>query len=375
MLDACKQCGWSRVYWRVLDGGRAVYRSKLVRPMGRWDDDSFWSPKSESDKALLRRYTSTMTDEQRADLLRKFDDLNYATFDPLKAAIHYAQKIGLQLHAWIPINEDDHGWGLQSEFSKAHPQFRWKGRNGKTYRSQLSFAFEEVRQYKLSIIEELLRNYELDGLFLDWIRTGDVRDNPQNDSQGVADYGWEKPLLERWRSTASNSSKTADSPKLPENGDEAWIRIRAEPQTIFMRAVRKLVTKHRPSRPIAALVGHPWHYRGEVDKIDGNLRGLLLDVATWSREKLVDAVVPAGYYRDGGNAELAYGALRKETEGRMDVWTYAWVPSTPADLDQAFALADKVEAKQILFWEADYIDDRANSAELKAAFRKRAGSF
>src|SRR3954465_9403960 len=23
MLDACKACGWSRVHWRVLDGGRA----------------------------------------------------------------------------------------------------------------------------------------------------------------------------------------------------------------------------------------------------------------------------------------------------------------------------------------------------------------
>src|SRR3954469_7963874 len=42
MLDACKECGWSRIYWRVLDGGRSLYRSKLMRPMGRWDEDSFW---------------------------------------------------------------------------------------------------------------------------------------------------------------------------------------------------------------------------------------------------------------------------------------------------------------------------------------------
>src|SRR4051812_19820831 len=44
MLDTCKECGWSRIYWRVLDGGRALYQSKLLRPMGNWDDDSFWSP-------------------------------------------------------------------------------------------------------------------------------------------------------------------------------------------------------------------------------------------------------------------------------------------------------------------------------------------
>ncbi|MEO7300148.1 MAG: twin-arginine translocation signal domain-containing protein, partial [Verrucomicrobiota bacterium] len=38
MLDMCKAAGWSKVYWRVFDGGRACYNSKLLRPMGKWDD-------------------------------------------------------------------------------------------------------------------------------------------------------------------------------------------------------------------------------------------------------------------------------------------------------------------------------------------------
>ncbi len=36
MLDACKACGWSQVYWRALDGGRSLYTSKLLKPMGPW---------------------------------------------------------------------------------------------------------------------------------------------------------------------------------------------------------------------------------------------------------------------------------------------------------------------------------------------------
>src|SRR4051812_40406988 len=32
MLDACKAAGWSRVYWRACDAGRATYKSKLMRP-------------------------------------------------------------------------------------------------------------------------------------------------------------------------------------------------------------------------------------------------------------------------------------------------------------------------------------------------------
>ncbi len=86
----------------------------------------------------------------------------------------------------------------------------------------------------------------------------------------------------------------------------------------------------------------------------------------------MDSVVAAGYYRDGGNAELAWQALRKETEGKVDVWTYAWIPSSVKDAEQTFVLADKVSARQILFWKADYIDDRPNAIELKTFMRNRA---
>jgi hypothetical protein len=115
------------------------------------------------------------------------------------------------------------------------------------------------------------------------------------------------------------------------------------------------------------MVGHPWHYRGTVDKIDGNLRGLLLDVSTWAKEGLMDNAIAAGYYRDGGNASKAYKALREETGGNVDVWYYGWVPNSVAEFDRDFAEAKSLGAKQILYWEADYIDDRPNAAELKKA--------
>jgi hypothetical protein len=365
MLDACKACGWSKVYWRAFDGGRSCYKSKLLRPMGKWEEDNFWNPKSEEDKALLQRFTSNMTPEQRATLLHKFDSLDYDTFDTLAAAVRYGHQIGLQIHAWLTINEDDHGWGLQSEFAKNHPQFRWRKRDGTFYRSQLSFAFPEVREYKLALLEEVLQ-HDVDGLFFDWIRTGDVRDNPQTDSEGVANSGYEEPLAAEFK------RRFELHPSAVPNGDERWVRTRAEPQTEFMRAAQKLIRSHSRNLPISALVAHPWHYRGEQNKIDGNLRGLLLDVPTWAREGLLDSVVPAGYYRENGNSERAWQALRKETAGKIGVWTYAWVPASVAEAEATFAIAEKVGANEILFWEADYIDDRPNPEELKSHLRSRA---
>ena len=86
----------------------------------------------------------------------------------------------------------------------------------------------------------------------------------------------------------------------------------------------------------------------------------------------MDAAVAAGYYRDGGTPEMAYQALKKELEGRVDVWSYAWMPQNADDFQRDFTLAQRLGAKQILFWEADYIDDRAQAGELKALMSRHA---
>jgi len=66
---------------------------------------------------------------------------------------------------------------------------------GLPYNSQLSFAFPQVRDYKLGLVKEILA-YDIDGFFFDWMRTGDVRNGPQADATGTADFGYEKPLVE-----------------------------------------------------------------------------------------------------------------------------------------------------------------------------------
>lgn len=241
MLDACKACGWSRVHWRVLDGGRAVYCSKIVRPSYKVEpDSSIWDPKTEAEKALYKKFFGNVTEERRREILAGQQRYDYAMFDTLAEAVRYGHEIGLKIDAWITINEDDHGWGIISDFAKAHPQFAWVKRDGTPYHSQMSFAFPEVRAYKLSIIDELLTNYDLDGLFLDWIRTGDIRDNPQTDSSGAADSGYETPNVE-----AFNSKYHVDPHDLP-NSDDRWVRLRAEPQTARFASALSSTTNRCP---------------------------------------------------------------------------------------------------------------------------------
>jgi uncharacterized lipoprotein YddW (UPF0748 family) len=304
------------------------------------------------------------------DLVARAMALDYAGTDTLADAVRIGHELGLEVHAWLTINEDDHGWGWPSRFTLAHPECRWVRRDGRRYHSQLSFAFAEVQQYKLELVRELLA-YPVDGLLLDWIRTGDIRDNPQNDQDGVADYGYEAPLVESYR------ARYARDPRDGANGEEDWVRWRAEPITAFMRGVRQEVQQHARRPRLAAMVHHRWAYRGlpAEGPIDGSLRGILCDIRTWAREGLVDELVAAGYYREEGTPEAGYHWLAEETEGRVPLWLYAWVPQEEADLARDLALAQRLGAAQILFWEADYIDFRPaeKAGLLSAAMRQAAG--
>lgn len=332
ILDRAKQCGWSAVYWRCFDAGKACYASKLLEPFDAGEPVNIW------------------TDNGWMQFTEKMKRLDYGSFDTFKEALEYGRSIGLQVWAWLTINEDDHGYGWRSKFSREHPEFRWVRRDGRPYNSQLSFAFREVRAYKLNLVREIV-SYRPDGIFFDWIRIGDVRDNPQTDPSGVANYGYEEPNL---RAFAARYGLDAHAVA---NDDERWVRVRAEPQTEFMREAREVIRSSCPEIPVVAMVQHPWSYRGAPDDTPyaDNLRGLLCDIKTWARFGLLDGIIGAGYYREAGTPESVYRHIVQETEGRVPVWLYGWLSGSPEQFRADVALAERLGAPVLLLWESNYI--------------------
>lgn len=343
ILDRAKACGWTRVYWRCFDSGKSMYHSRLLEPFGAAESPNYWD------------------DHGMSNLWAKLAQCDYGRFDTFAEAMRYGHAIGLEVHAWLSINEDDHGYGWPSRVAREHPEWHWVQRDGRVYRSQLSFAFPEVRMYKLALLREILA-YRPDGIFFDWIRTGDVRDNPQTDASGVAAYGYEDPNVERFRKLCGT-----DPHDVP-NDDPRWVALRAEPQTKFMREAARLIRRMAPDLPISAMVQHPWSYRGAPTDTpyDGSLRGLLCDVRTWAREGLIDEAVAAGYYREGGTPAGAFEWLRKETEGRIGLWLYGWLGAAyPFRADTK--LAESLGASELLLWESNYIGlPPANQAAVEA---------
>lgn len=352
ILDRCKEIGWTRVYWRCLDGGRAHFKSKLMDgPATGYEPDNWHKWGHEAPPEWHK------SDDQLPDIFRQ-----YADFDDVAEAVRYGHSIGLEIHAWVSINEDDHAWGLISRFSKENPQYRWVKRSGLPYNSQLSFAFQEVRQYKLELLKEIL-TYDIDGVFFDWLRTGDMRNEPQATPDGTADFGYEKPLV------AAFEKQYGLSPTQVRNYDERWVKLRAEPQTAFMRAAHKLIKGKSSSLAISYLGHSPWSFRGATPTINGNLNGLLVDLKTWAQEGLVDEVVSGGYYTDGTNVETAYQHLQAEVGDYCKPWMYAWVPDSVQRFHDSIRMAEKLGTHQILYWESDYIEmpDRRDDSDLHSA--------
>ena len=77
ILDRARECGWSRVYWRCFDGGKACYPSKVMQPFAKWDDDNYHVGK---DSAWV------------LPIANKYD---FGSFDALKEAISYGHTIGV----------------------------------------------------------------------------------------------------------------------------------------------------------------------------------------------------------------------------------------------------------------------------------------
>ncbi len=331
ILDRAKECGWSRVYWRCFDSGKSMYHSQLLEPFDQGEQPNYWS------------------DHGYTQVIERMAKLDYSEFDTFKEAVEYGRQIGLEVHAWLTINEDDHGYGWRSRFAREHPEFRWVRRDGRPYNSQLSFAFPQVRAYKLTLLREILA-YRPDGIFFDWIRTGDVRDNPQTDSDGVANYGYETPNLERFRARYG-----VDAREVP-NADERWVDVRAWPQTQFMREARAIIRQSNPAIPVSVMVHHPWAYRGAPDDTPyaDSRRGLLCDVKAWAREGLIDAAMVAGYYRGDGTPQKGFEWLKAETEGRVELWLMGWL-TTPEQFAAESKLAEELGAAELLLWESNYV--------------------
>jgi len=94
----------------------------------------------------------------------------YPGFDPLQYAIEEAHKRGLELHAWF--NTFSVSSSQPGTIPVQHPEWICRDQNGNPMTSYkaASPGLQAVRDYTVNVAMEIVRNYDIDGLHLDYVR-------------------------------------------------------------------------------------------------------------------------------------------------------------------------------------------------------------
>jgi uncharacterized lipoprotein YddW (UPF0748 family) len=134
----------------------------------------------------MRAVWVTRSDYRTADDIDRVMDNCDPGYDPLAVAVHEAHRRGLALHAWVNVMPAWSGDGpppIRNQLYHTRPHWFWYDATGKrqpiTHRVgdrtrnwyvSLNPCLPEVRQYLVAVMREIVANYPVDGLHLDYIR-------------------------------------------------------------------------------------------------------------------------------------------------------------------------------------------------------------
>ena len=81
-----------------------------------------------------------------------------------------------------------------------HPEWETRDRNGQpsgtTYAPALAYSYPTARQSKIGMLMDLVNNYGIDGVFLDYLRYPE-NTNPSHPEYACGFYGYDQPLIDQ----------------------------------------------------------------------------------------------------------------------------------------------------------------------------------
>lgn len=198
----------------------------------------------------------------------------YKDWDPLMVLAEEANDLGLSVHAWCCVFPE----GDDSRLLSEHPELVAASGDEVKY-SETQFRWScpnrpEVQDYEAAIYQELIDNYPVQGVHLDYIRFSnglcfcdhckeDYHKTTGRDLGALKFFGWNNP----------------DAQDMDE-----WIEWRCAPITKFVKRIREASKKG--GKELSAAVFHYY---------PGNLSDIGQDWEAWARTGLLDYVFPMNY--------------------------------------------------------------------------------
>ncbi|CAM4205964.1 hypothetical protein GCM10007362_43480 [Saccharibacillus endophyticus] len=235
----------------------------------------------------------------------------YEDFDALREVVTQAHAAGIKVHAWIPQFHDQEAflknedWQMQSLADGKRTPFT--GSNGSEY--FVNPLHPQVQQYERSIIREVVENYSVDGVTLDWIRFDDY-------NMDVSDY-----TIAQYQAKFGYSPLAIDFDKdSPQR--RQWNEWRTDRIGKYVGDVRQDISRStNPDVQLGVYVLPP-----EFTEVGQNVAKF---------KQYVDFIAPMAYFDDWGfNSEWVYGSesgILKDTRDRLAGTSAQIVPTLDQD--------------------------------------------
>lgn len=203
-------------------------------------------------------------------------------FDPLALACRAAHDRDMELHAWVNVMPAWRGKKPPHDPEQLYnkkPEWFWYDQHGKrqalsTFYVSLNPCLPDVRDYLVNVFRDIVANYDVDGLHLDYIRF--PNEPPATPRGSGLDYPYDQRTLALYR---------ADTGKSPDDDKTAWNQWRTDQVTKLVQQIHDMMRETRPDAALSASVGTNrqrslHHFR------DGRL---------WLESGLLDAAFPMNY--------------------------------------------------------------------------------
>ena len=219
-------------------------------------------------------------------------------FDPLEYALKLGNSLGIEVHAWLntyiiwsskyePENlehlfhthkewtEADRNLKMDSQIKLSEPKSpQWEG-------IYLSPLHPEVNPYLLSVYSEIINEYNVDGIHLDYIRYQDIM------------YGWNPYGMEEFERIHGFSPRDITRgiipPEILDSIQGAWTRFRQDAVSQLVKDTYHAIQKSRKRISLSAAV--------KPNLVEARNRWNQ-DWGRWIEDGYIDFVVPMNYYSE-----------------------------------------------------------------------------
>ncbi|MFA3783748.1 glycoside hydrolase family 10 protein [Melioribacteraceae bacterium 4301-Me] len=204
-----------------------------------------------------------------------------ADYDPLDFAIEQAHIRGLEIHAWVNVvrcfsGKDNFILTDSNHIFKRKPQWVVEYNDSGNISYWLDPGFPEVRDYLSNLITEIVKNYDIDGIQLDFLR---YPGKNFNDSFSYNQYG-NSEQKDKWR--RENITKILESVYEKIKSIKPYVKVGVAPIGIYKNE-------------------NGYYFEGYGD--------VYQDSKAWLQKGIVDYLVPQVYW--GINDKPDFAALAK----------------------------------------------------------------